>query len=945
MVITSFTFKYWYCLKSKPTVNEKRLDYSALAHSDKLQQLYQSRLSSRIRHIIPRIHQPFTIVSDINTLNNIYSQLARQILNAAESTLPECPRNGSHYSPSFHNDPLIRKWSQDQKKLRLLIYHGNTRKKFPHYRQQRNHIIRQIRIRLKLLANEHAEQLAAELQASRSSTALFRIAKTLKAPLSSDPPSSTFSLINEEQDNLLTTDSNTLVDIVTKWYKSFYNQINIPSVDSPWHGYQAPLVFPITFLEVKNAAKKLNNNRAPGKDGIKGELLKYASDDCLRLICDMLNAIFTHHFPLQAAVEGILIPLNKPGKTRVVQNTRPITLLNSIRKLLSIILLDRIYPLLDAEMGLSQCGFRRGRSATEIVWTYRWLEATAQKCHNQYHILGLDLSKAFDCINRTQLLDDLRSILGISEFRILKFLLANTTLQTRIGGKLSPSFHTTIGTPQGDALSPVLFIFYLHCSLRKYNADSCAPTDPFPRCAPAYADDIDYITQDRNTECIDTVLLPLELSIYNFTVNEAKLEHITISDDNTAPSRVVKKLGSKLGAYADIQHRIILANAAFRRAWKIWLHDRTIHRTTRLKIYNATILPIFLYNSAALHLTQQQLEKFDAAHRKHLRHILRIYHPRHITNDQLYLQCQSEPLSVHLIRRRWQFLGHILRLPQEVPAFQSMVHYFSEVFCLNQLRKSRRRILRTRSAANATEQQLAALQRLGASRSSLPYILHQDLSRIEDPIYKGLRSTFDLMLLRIMLAHDRRAWKQLCNRIVDAYKQEHDQRYQALRNKRTLGKRKRDEANQIQDYATEAEATTDINMEPTPVETMDTIVNDEATTNPSDPDPDPDAMDVVLDDPTPQPLSAIATIPPTTPAIIGQEEEEEEEEERNVTWKRRRVTISNTSPLRRSPRLRTRQQGQPSSTSHGCSKKRTRSRSISDLNPQSREDAQRTRRE
>ena len=44
------------------------------------------------------------------------------------------------------------------------------------------------------------------------------------------------------------------------------------------------------------------------------------------------------------------------------------------------------------------------------------------------------------------------------DIRIIIFLLAETTRRVKVNGKLGEIFQTLIGTPQGDALSCVLFI-------------------------------------------------------------------------------------------------------------------------------------------------------------------------------------------------------------------------------------------------------------------------------------------------------------------------------------------------------------------------------------------------------------------------------------------------------------------------------------------------------
>ena len=76
------------------------------------------------------------------------------------------------------------------------------------------------------------------------------------------------------------------------------------------------------------------------------------------------------------------------------------------------------------------------------------------------------MSKAFDSVKRTILLDDLKQIVEADELYVLKILIEDVTLQVRNSNKLGNKFETNIGIPQGDCLSPILFTFYLANSLK-----------------------------------------------------------------------------------------------------------------------------------------------------------------------------------------------------------------------------------------------------------------------------------------------------------------------------------------------------------------------------------------------------------------------------------------------------------------------------------------------
>jgi hypothetical protein len=58
---------------------------------------------------------------------------------------------------------------------------------------------------------------------------------------------------------------------------------------------------------------------------------------------------------------------------------------------------------------VSQHAYRQGRSTTEIIWTMQFVKATTEKYYaERARKMGIDLPKAFDCLDRTKLMDILR---------------------------------------------------------------------------------------------------------------------------------------------------------------------------------------------------------------------------------------------------------------------------------------------------------------------------------------------------------------------------------------------------------------------------------------------------------------------------------------------------------------------------------------------------------
>ncbi|XP_065195285.1 uncharacterized protein LOC135826608 [Sycon ciliatum] len=186
------------------------------------------------------------------------------------------------------------------------------------------------------------------------------------------------------------------------------------------------------------------------------------------------------------------------------------------------------------------------------------------------------MSKAFDCRSRTRLISVLGSFLQPDEIRMISYLLQDTILRVVLSSAKGSSFPTLRGTPQGDSLSPVLFIVCLEGALRDVRplllprppADISLglPTET------AYADDVDFVTADgvRLKTLLPTI--SNKLLEWDLKVNETKKEHTHIeqhTDRIEEEWRNTKKLGSLLGDAEDMLRRQQLATVAFGKLWTL----------------------------------------------------------------------------------------------------------------------------------------------------------------------------------------------------------------------------------------------------------------------------------------------------------------------------------------------------------------------------------------
>ena len=292
-----------------------------------------------------------------------------------------------------------------------------------------------------------------------------------------------------------------VAEIVASHFVKLFQLDSTETVKRPEPG---PLNSPIKVEEVHCATKSLRNGRAVGPDGIASELLKYGGTNLHCKIADKINQMFAEGEDLELG-RGTLIVLQKPGKPLgLLSSLRPIVLLNTLCKTLSLITLNRIRPAVEGFLSQAQSGFRQYRSTSDAVWAHKLMIAQVMKAQESIFILGIDMSRAFDTIDRAKLLRELRSIIDHDSWRLVQALLSNTELKTRIRNALSKPFATNIGAPQGDSLSPVLFTIYLELALREIR--KACPRPPEDLTIPQeieYADDTDFIS--RSEEVIDLI--------------------------------------------------------------------------------------------------------------------------------------------------------------------------------------------------------------------------------------------------------------------------------------------------------------------------------------------------------------------------------------------------------------------------------------------------------
>ena len=645
-----------------------------------------------------------------------------------------------------HNNE-IESISKAQLQLRIEINNETNKDKIIELRSKRNLLLKKLKKTQKKIFQEEIESKLNEINKAENDHKFFKAVKYFRNP---SKKKQSIIVHNKHGQSIANPDEKYKI-VKQHFTEQFYDasKVNVEK----YIGEPKPLNKRITPDEVTEVTKRLNNNKAAGNDGIPGELYKYAPPELHKIISESLNdALENHNNEINFGL-SVLLPTPKPKKDPgPAKHLRPLNLLQMIRKTLSLITLNRINHKVNNYLSASQAAYRKDRSTTDIVWAHRFIIAKSMLYRdNPVNIIGLDMSSAFDTIDRAELISILETIVDEDELRMCRILLSDTTMKMRFDNHEEETFQTNKGSPQGDGISGTFFNISFENALRDLRSllnelnimiehSYCKPKPSLPDEL-VYADDSDFpCIDDKKVKKIKDIANPT-LSKHSLKVNEDKWEITKIcrgTEDEEKAWRNTKKLGSLLGDNEDMKNRIALAKGLMSQLEKIW-PSKKISQRQRIDIFKSIAKMMLTYNMSTWGLTKAQENHLDRAHRKMLRTVVR---DKRMKNKPLYEHCNEKVLSIEMREARWRAFGHMLRLDREVPAQKAMDYYFDV-------------------PTNAKKYS-------GRRRSTLPVCIDNDLKetakRTQIPVQK-FATRQDLEQLR-RLASDRVAWKALSKLIV-----------------------------------------------------------------------------------------------------------------------------------------------------------------------------------
>lgn len=237
------------------------------------------------------------------------------------------------------------------------------------------------------------------------------------------------------------------------------NNNNIP------HNNSTIFIQPATEVDVISIIKNLKNSNSLGPDGVHVNLLKKCYNQIILPITHLLNCSITEgNFPSKLKIAKI-VPIHKSKEETDINNYRPIAILSAFSKIFEKYIANSITQFLDKHdlLNSSQYGFRKGISSAEAI--NNLLDNVYSNLDKNKKTIGvfLDLSKAFDVINHSMLLDKLEryGIRGVA-LKWMTSYLTNRKHYVALQGKKSKLLTTSVGVPQGSIMGPLLFIIFIN---------------------------------------------------------------------------------------------------------------------------------------------------------------------------------------------------------------------------------------------------------------------------------------------------------------------------------------------------------------------------------------------------------------------------------------------------------------------------------------------------
>lgn len=685
---------------------KKRLNVSAFADLE-LRSAFQDSVTDKLQ--VLRETDP-TIAKDTESLTKEWSQISSCLIEASEETIGFSSRK--HKDWFDENNASIRALLKAKNEAHVASICSPQNAVL---RERSKKLRSHAQIELRRIENVWWTEKAKEIQHYADTNDSQKLFDAIKAIYG--PSQHTLQPVRAKDGTTMLREQHA---ILSRWAEHFKELLNC---DNPYDTSlldelpQLPSITdidgPPSLEEVHNAVKGLKNNKAAGPDGIPGEILKNGGPGLLRKLHQFIVSTWNSgKVPQQWKDANIITIYKRKGDRADCNNSRGISLLSTAGKVLARIMLNRLLSkVADVILPESQCGFRQSRSTSDMIFVARLLQEKCREQHQDLYLAFIDLTKAFDTVNRELLWNVLRKFGCPPHFlAVLQELHDGMLARVVAGGLESELFAVLVGVKQGCVLAPVIFIIFLAAvtltfrnniteedfirikyrldgslfNRRRLQATTKVSTALIVEMQ--YADDAAVPSHSvaglqRNLDAISAAYRRAGLQ-----VNTRKTEIVCAQTNKVAskaapflingkPIAEVKQftyLGSILShnceLTSEIQQRTKQAYSAFGRLSHRVFHNHNLTLATKVLVYKAVCISALLYGCETWTPYRQHIKMLERCNIRCLQSMLGIRWWHKVTHTETRSRASIPSIEYLLYQRQLRWVGHVCRMePNRLP--------------------------------------------------------------------------------------------------------------------------------------------------------------------------------------------------------------------------------------------------------------------------------------
>ena len=645
---------------------------------------------TKVKELEDNLNNKLEAVTISDDIESSWKQLKEVLSNVSKEVLGFPKRKGEDWFDE--NDAETMKLIKSMHETHKIYMNSKSSRTKKHAYLQTKSLVQK---RLRQMKEEWWKTKAQQIQAAADTHNLKAFYDGLNGVFG--PTITKTSPIESKDGTKVLTEKN---DILERWAEHFSDVLNQPShVDweilrsIPQQLVKINLDDTPTLIEVKRAIKMLCMNKAPGIDGIPGEIFKFGGNQATKMLTKLIQQIWKQGKVPQDFKDANITKLFKKGKRSICDNYRGISLLVIAGKILARVILNRLNEsLLDSICSESQCGFRKGRGTVDMIFSLRQVQEKAREQNKPLYMLFIDLTKAFDTVNRDALWHILSKV-GVPDKmkNVIISLHDGMKAQVAMDGTTSEPFNVTNGTKQGCVLAPLLFAIFFAVMLKHAFPDSSYGIPLTYRYSGGlfnnqrmkaktlikmtkvldllFADDCALVTHSlmEMQEVADT--FSAACKAFGLTISTKKTELVFQPPPNysgaTKPQLQIEgtsinlteeftylgsKITNKATLNAEVITRISRASSRFGRLRSRLWNKHDISLPTKIMVYKAVVIPTLLYGSETWTPYRELIKKMDSFHLRSLRQICRIKWTDKVPNYTVLQKCDIDGIEAFLIK-------------------------------------------------------------------------------------------------------------------------------------------------------------------------------------------------------------------------------------------------------------------------------------------------------